>query len=215
MAAPEPPVTRSLLPVIAPVLACMLVLAFFAQQVLMQGPMTRVDEAVTAFLAAHRQPWLTLAMLWIADAHETVKLLAVTTLIAMWRIWRRDLTALRLLAVVPAGMLLNVGLKHLFQRPRPALPEPLVHLVTFSYPSGHAAASTVFYGALFALVSTRVRSPALRLLAAVAGALMVVLVCFSRVYLGAHYLSDVIAGVAVGAACLVLFLAWQARRPAA
>jgi membrane-associated phospholipid phosphatase len=204
--------TRLHLPVFAPVLACLLVLALFAQQVLMQGPMTRVDEAVTLFFAANRHGWLTQTMLWIADAHETVKLLAFTVLIAMWRFWRRDLAALRLLAVVPAGMLLNVGLKNLVQRPRPVLPEPLVHLVTFSYPSGHAVASTVFYGALVALVFTHVRSRALRLLAAVGGAVMVVLVCFSRVYLGAHYLSDVIAGVAVGAACLVLFLAWQARR---
>jgi membrane-associated phospholipid phosphatase len=204
-------VTRSHFPVIAPLLACVLVLAFFAQQVLMQGPMTRIDDAVTLFLAGNRRPWLTDAMLWIADAHETVKLLAFTVLVAMWRFWRGDRQSLRLLAVVPAGMLLNVALKHLFQRPRPALPEPLVHLVTFSYPSGHAAASTVFYGALVALVFARVRSPALRAMAAVAGSLMVLLVCFSRVYLGAHYLSDVIAGVAVGTACLVLFLAWQAR----
>jgi membrane-associated phospholipid phosphatase len=201
-------------PVLAPVLACLLVVALLTQQLLMQGPMTRLDEAVTLFLAANRQPWLTRAMLWIADAHETAKLLAVTVLIAMWRFWRNDRATLRLLPVVPAGMLLNVGLKNLFQRQRPQLFEPLVHLTTYSYPSGHAVASTVFYGAVCAIVFTRVRSPGLRLLAAVACAAMVLLVCFSRVYLGAHYLSDVIAGVAVGTVCLAVFFSWQKPRPA-
>lgn len=201
-------------PLLAPVLACLLLLAVLAQQVLAQGALTRVDQQLTLMLAAHRQPWLTPAMLWIADAHENVPLLAFTALVALWRVWRHDRAALRMLAVVPAGMLLNVGLKHLLQRPRPELPEPLVHLATFSFPSGHAVASTVFYGALCALVFTRVRSPVLRVLAALVGVVMVLLVAFNRVYLGAHYLSDVIAGIAVGLVCLALFWTWQRPRPA-
>jgi membrane-associated phospholipid phosphatase len=88
----------------------------------------------------------------------------------------------------------------------------LVQLTTFSFPSGHAVASTVFYGAICALVFTRVRSPVLRVLAAVLAVVMVLLVTFGRIYLGAHYLSDVIAGVAVGMLCLALFLAWQKPR---
>lgn len=200
-------------PLLAPVLACLLLLAFLTQQVLANGALTHLDQQVTLSLAANRQPWLTPAMLWIADAHETIKLLAFTTLVALWRFWRQDQAALRLLAVVPAAMLLNVGLKNLMQRPRPVLPEPLVHLTTFGFPSGHATASTVFYGALVALVFTRVRSRLLRVLAAVAGVAMVLLVTFSRVYLGAHYLSDVIAGTAVGLLCLALFLVWFKPRP--
>lgn len=206
--------TRLPPPMLAAVVACLLVLALLTQQLLMQGAMTRIDESVTLFLAANRQGWLTRLMLWIADAHETVKLLAVTALIAMWRFWRHDRAALRILAVVPAGMLLNVALKNLLQRPRPSLPEPLVHLATYSFPSGHAVASTVFYGAVCALVFTRVRSPALRWLAAVGGVVMVLLVTFSRVYLGAHYLADVIAGVAVGTVCLAVALACQQPRRA-
>jgi undecaprenyl-diphosphatase len=197
--------------VLAPVLACLAVVMLLALQVMTQGPMTRIDEAVTLFLASHRQPWLIQLMLWISDAHETLKLLAIAALVALWRGWRHDRAALRLLPVVPAGMLLNVGLKHLMQRPRPDLPEPLVHLVTYSFPSGHAVASTVFYGAMAALVFSHVRSPALRALAGVVAVVMVLLVTFSRVYLGAHYLSDVIAGVAVGIVCLILFLRWPPR----
>ena len=108
-------------------------------------------------------------------------------------------------------MLLNVGLKNVFTRPRPVFEEPLVHLSTFSFPSGHAVASTVFYGALCALVLAHARSPAARAAAIVATVVMVLLVCFSRVYLGAHYLSDVVAGVCVGTLCLLPFLRLASR----
>lgn len=197
--------------VLAPALACAAILLFLALQVILQGPLTRVDQEVTLFFALRRQEWLTRFTLFFADAHDTVRVLAATALIAMWRFWRRDLRDVRLLAVVPAGMLLNVALKHLFQRPRPVLEEPLVHISTFSFPSGHAVASTVFYGALCALVFAHTRSPALRALAVLAAMVMVLLVSFSRVYLGAHYLSDVIAGAAVGLACLLLFLRYVRR----
>lgn len=191
---------------IAPVTFCLLVLAFLALQVMLQGPLARLDQELTQYFAAQRQPLLTQLTLAIADAHETIKVLGVTALLVLWRAWRRDLHAVRLLAVVPAGMLLNVGLKNTFQRPRPTWEDPLVQLTTYSFPSGHAVASTVFYGAVCALVFTHARSPVLRVLAALAGVAMVLMVTFSRVYLGAHYLTDVVAGVAVGTLCVLLFL---------
>lgn len=197
--------------VVAPILLCLLVIAFLAAQVMLQGPITRIDYALTLYLAGQRQPWLTRFTLFIAEAHETIRLLAATALVAIWLGWKRELASARLLLVVPAGMLLNVALKNLFQRPRPTLEEPLVQLSTYSFPSGHAVASSVFYGAMCALVFARARSRVVRALAVIAGMVMVLLVCFSRVYLGAHYLSDVIAGMAVGAACVLLFLSWRAR----
>lgn len=186
-------------------IACLLVFALLAWQVLTAGPVVRLDLQVTEFLAARRQDWLTAFMLGVANGHDSVVVLGATVLVALWRFRGRQLQDLAMLAVVPAGMLLNVGLKHLFERPRPALEEPLVHLSTFSFPSGHAVASTVFYGALCVLVFLHARTAATRALAALAAAAMVLLVTFSRVYLGAHYLSDVVAGVCVGVLCVLAF----------
>lgn len=194
-------------------LACLLVIALLAWQVLTAGPVVRLDLALTEFLAARRQAWLTAFMLAVANGHDTVVVLGATVLVALWRVARRQLQDLAMLAVVPAGMLLNVGLKHLFQRPRPVLEEPLVHLGTFSFPSGHAVASTVFYGALCMLVFLHARSAGTRALAALAAAAMVLLVAFSRIYLGAHYLSDVVAGVCVGMLCVLSVLRLARRRP--
>jgi undecaprenyl-diphosphatase len=190
---------------LALVLACVLLVAGLALQVWTEGPVTRLDQAVTLWLALHRSPVLTRAMLFVSAAHQTGKLLAVTALLGGWLAIRRDWAALPRLLVVPTGMLLNAGLKNVFQRPRPHLEHPLVQLATLSFPSGHAAASTVFYGALCALVFAHTRSAAARRFTLAAAGVKVPLVMFSRVYLGAHYVSDVVAGAAVGAICLALF----------
>jgi membrane-associated phospholipid phosphatase len=191
---------------IALVLFCLAVLALLAVQVAWHGPMLAVDEEVSNWFAAHRHRGLTQAMLLVSDLHQTVKLLAATALVALAFGLGGELAAARTVLVVPAGMLLNVGLKHAFGRARPVHEEPLVQIATYSFPSGHAVASTVFYGMLCVLVFAYVRPRWLRAAAVAVAVSMVLLVGFSRVYLGAHFPSDVIAGVAVGTLCLLLFL---------
>jgi undecaprenyl-diphosphatase len=82
--------------------------------------------------------------------------------------------------------------------------DPLFTLPTYSFPSGHAMASTAFYGllAIYASVNATQRHAARA--AIVAALSMIAMVCFSRVYLGLHYVSDVAGGVAEGTAWLAL-----------
>jgi membrane-associated phospholipid phosphatase len=197
-------------------LFCAGVFALLALQVVVHGPMLELDQDVSHWFAAHRHAGLTQAMLVVSKLHETGKLLALSAVLALGLAVRGGLSAARALMVVPLGMLLNLALKDAFQRARPVLDDPLVRLATYSFPSGHAVASTVFYGALCALVFTHTRSRAARAAACAVALVMVPLVCFSRVYLGAHYPSDVIAGVAAGTLCLTLLLRPWARpaRPA-
>jgi membrane-associated phospholipid phosphatase len=199
---------------LALVLACVVLVVLLALQVWTEGPVTHLDLVVTHWLASHRNPGLTGFLLAVTQAHQTKWLLLATACVAAWHVRQRHWTQLARLAVVPAGMLLNAGLKTVFQRPRPELPDPLAALMTLSFPSGHAVASTVFYGALCALAFGRWRGRGPRMLAVAGATAMVLLVTFSRVYLGAHYVSDVVAGVAVGTICLALFLApWRPRSP--
>ena len=116
-------------------------------------------------------------------------------------------------AVVLGGNFLNFCLKHLIQRGRPAFDDPLFSLPTYSFPSGHAMASTVLYGLLAIYVSVRARQRYAAPVAIGAAVLMVALVSFSRVYLGLHYLSDVMGGLSEGIAWLALsVIAWHHRR---
>jgi undecaprenyl-diphosphatase len=100
------------------------------------------------------------------------------------------------------GMLLNALLKQVFMRPRPRFENPLLIISSYSFPSGHTMMATVFYGALCALFVTKVRDWRARGLAAGLSACLILLVGFSRIYLGVHYLSDVMAAIAEGLAWL-------------
>ncbi len=123
-------------------------------------------------------------------------------------------TALLVLVAVIGGTLLSSGLKLGFERPRPDLVPHATRVYTASFPSGHAMMSAVTYltlGALLARVETRRRARAFIVGLAVA---MTLLVGLSRVYLGVHWPSDVLAGWSVGAAwaSLCWFVALQLQR---
>ncbi|WP_395406963.1 phosphatase PAP2 family protein [Pseudoduganella sp. UC29_106] len=92
--------------------------------------------------------------------------------------------------------------------------EPLLTLATYSFPSGHTVAATLFYGLLACYLVMRGR----RWLPVAGATLMVLLVACSRMYLGVHYLSDVLAAVAEGVAwlaiCVTGMSTWRRRREA-
>ena len=117
------------------------------------------------------------------------------------RIW-----VLTLMLAVFGGMLLNFVLKQLFVRQRPHFDDPLLTLTTYSFPSGHTLTATVFYGTLCALVIALGIPRSWRVLTIIVACVMILLVGFSRIYLGAHFLSDVLAAIAEGLAWLAICL---------
>jgi undecaprenyl-diphosphatase len=126
--------------------------------------------------------------------------------------WRRHAWWALVLIAVPTGMLANNGIKHLVGRSRPVLDDPLVRVTTLSFPSGHALAATLFYGALCLVVLAHVRRRGWRMAAVAVTLAMIALVAASRLYLTVHYFSDVLAGIAFGVAWLALTLELLARR---
>ena len=102
--------------------------------------------------------------------------------------------------------LLDWLLKDLFRRPRPHFAHPLVVETSYSFPSGHAMESFVVYGMLAYFAVLTLRSWRARTAVVIGVALLVILIGFSRMYLGVHYFSDVIGGYAAGvvwlAACI-------------
>ena len=185
---------------------CLLVLGLLAAQVVTHGPVLALDDGVSRYWMLHHRAALTTFMRWMSILHEQVVVLVAATIVAMFLGMRRDWRSARAMLVVPTGMLLNVVVKNVFHRARPHWDEPMVTLTTYSFPSGHAVASTVFWGMACALVFAHTRSRGWRVLAVLVSAAMIALVSFSRVYLGAHYPSDVIAGIALGLSCVLVFL---------
>jgi undecaprenyl-diphosphatase len=103
-------------------------------------------------------------------------------------------------------MLLDALLKVAFHRARPTLAILAAVLHTYSFPSGHVMAATLLYGVTAAYLSTRLPTWRWGVLAVLVACCWVAVVAFSRVYLGVHYLSDVLAAAAAGITWLALCL---------
>lgn len=130
---------------------------------------------------------------------------ALACLGLLWELGhRRFMMACAWIAIVAGGALLNQGLKTVLDRPRPeeALRDPWVKETNQSFPSGHAMGSMICFGMIgyvYCLSKHRRRS---KIAACVALAILIFLVGFSRIFLRAHWASDVMAGFTVGLAWL-------------
>lgn len=162
-------------------------------------------EIATWFHVNAMTPWTRL-MLMVSQMNGIGGILLMTVVFAAFLAWKREWYWIAFIALaVPCGMLLNTLTKLAFSRARPSFDDPLVTLSTYSFPSGHTMASTLFYGTLAAFLMPRVWKP-MRAWVVAAAIAMVALVGFSRIYLGAHYFTDVMAAAAQGVAWLSLCL---------
>lgn len=172
-----------------------------ASEVVEQDDITVVDQFLANWFHQYKGSVWTPFMLFITHSHDTLGVLMMSLVLVIYLLVRRARYWVgAVLLAVPGGMLLNVLLKYTFQRARPTFDEPLLTLTTYSFPSGHTVGATVFYGVLAAYLVCVCQRWRTRALVALLASCMVALVALSRVYLGVHYLSDVMAAVAVGAA---------------
>jgi undecaprenyl-diphosphatase len=126
-----------------------------------------------------------------------------TLVLFVRRDWYR-LLALEL--ALPGGGLLNLLLKDEFHRPRPRFEPPLIMAKDYSFPSGHTMLAVLFYGLLCVFVMSELRDCRWRLLAALIAILLATVIGATRIYLGVHYLSDVLGAMAAGVAWLIICL---------
>lgn len=147
-------------------------------------------------------PGLGLAVTWFGNNATLIGFVVVVAAVLV--IAKRYWAAFRVVFASGVGGLVITGLKVLFARQRPEA--QVIEATGYSFPSGHAFASTVFYGMMVYLVWRLTKNTGARVLAAVVGPLVVILVGLSRVYLNVHFLTDVLAGWLAGGAWLVASL---------
>ena len=178
-----------------------------AEDVATSDRLTVLDVEVARWLRAHATPEVTRWLLLVTELHSTIAVSCYAAIVAVALAWRHEWRRLATVFVcVAGGLTLNVLMKLAFHRARPVLDDPLLTLASYSFPSGHVAGSTLMYGLIVAWAFTRTRRPLVRIGVTVAGAAAVALVAFTRMYLGVHYLSDVVAAFAEGVAWLALCL---------
>jgi membrane-associated phospholipid phosphatase len=174
---------------------------------------TRTDERLAVWLHGRATEPLTDVFRAVTRLGNFITLFAVT-LVAVVIFWRRreriDAAFVALAAL--GAQVLSTGMKLGFRRDRPFFPDPLATESTFSFPSGHALVSLAVYGSIALVLARRLSSHTERALLLGATALLVIAIGFSRLYLGVHFLSDVLAGYAAGAAWLAfLYVVLEVR----
>ena len=157
------------------------------------GHTERFDATVRGWVHQFASPGLTRAMVVIsALGSEVLVAVFVVSVIAFLRMkWRR--AAVWMMLTMAGGLILEVALKHGFRRTRPAAFFGVAPH-GFSFPSGHSLMSFCIYGVLAGLLTARIQSPAWRVLIWSGAAVLVAAIGLSRIYLGVHYPSDVLAG---------------------
>ncbi len=166
-------------------------------------PLFRIDTQVADWFHSHATNAAT-HVAWVVTFFGSVGFLTGASLVvALFLLWRRNWYRLLALALVMGGgSLLNIAIKTLFHRQRPVFENPLATLTSYSFPSGHTMGSTLFYGLLALFIAVYSKRWSRRVLAVLVAFLIVLLIALSRVYLGLHYLSDLMGAMAAGLAWL-------------
>ena len=177
-------------------IAALIFFGWLADEVL-EGETRHFDEVTRAAVHQLASPLLTAIMRGFSFVGSTIAL-TIGTIIVVVRFAMRKLgREAKLFAVTMIGAaLLNMTLKLTFKRARP---EPFFNLTlpeTYSFPSGHSLMSACFFGALAAILTARIKSKRVRIAIWIVSALMFLIIGFSRIYLGVHHTTDVIAGFA-------------------
>jgi membrane-associated phospholipid phosphatase len=205
--------TWTLLGLLAVLFGSVFAFAQVTEDYLTRDPLVDWDVRFASWLHAHSSDWLVAVFKVVTLAGNSVVLIVVVGALAVVFIRRGRMNdAAVLIAALGGAGVINALLKLVFQRPRPEL--AFVHLETYSFPSGHAAVATATFTTLAFLIGRRSGRRRAVTVAAAATAL-IVLVGFSRLYLGVHYLSDVLAGWSFGLAwaslCLIAYTLYGGR----
>ena len=173
----------------------LLFFAWLSEEVLEQGT-DRFDGTIRLAIHQHASAWLSFLMLRITHLGDWPVIMAGTILAMLVCACHSERGFLLLVLVTMAGAgILDGSLKLAFHRMRP---DPFIgnKPSTFSFPSGHSLVSFCFYGLIAGLLSLHAEKRWQRILIWTSASLLVALIGFSRVYLGVHWPSDVIAGYA-------------------
>ena len=181
-----------------------------------EGESRAFDRAVLLWIGDNVPAWLDgpmRAVTTLGYYRVVLPLLAAASLAFLYRGWR--LSAMLLVVSTAGGVVLTTVLKAVFRRARPEILDSGYTAGFYSFPSGHATVAVGFYGALALVLAYHLHGPP-RWVAVALGTVLVLLIGFSRLYLGAHYPTDVLAGFLAAPLWLVsvgvVYVLWISAR---
>lgn len=178
-----------------------------AEDVLNRDSLTRYDAGMGQWLLNHATTASSWFFFGVTQLGGIAVVAGATGLLGLWFAWRKQWRWLLLFALaIGGGTLLEVTLKNYFLRQRPEFSNAFYHETGYSFPSGHSMMSVLFYGIVAYWLVRTIPHWRQQVAFALGAATLALLIGFSRLYLGVHYLTDVLGGWAAGltwlAACL-------------
>ena len=175
----------------------------FAQiaELVSEGYTQPFDERVLRWMEQNQFVWLERLMIEVTMLGTWIVVLTVVGVSGLF-LWlsRHKFSAILLVIATAGGIVLNSILKLGFDRPRPQIFEWGTHVASSSFPSGHAMSSVVVYGTVAYLAARLHKTQRARWITLTVFAVVIIAIGFSRMYLGVHYPSDVVAGALIGLA---------------
>lgn len=162
-----------------------------------------IDNEVYEFIYSSESFITTSIMLGATKVGEVWAMLCISLLLVAYLMLKRHkIEALFFALTMALSGILNPALKNIFDRERPTLLR-LIDITGFSFPSGHAMGSTAYFGSGIYLLNRLNQGNSKGILIGLCAA-MILLISISRVYLGVHYPTDIIAGIIGGVFCIIL-----------
>jgi undecaprenyl-diphosphatase len=169
------------------------------------NPLAGIDHGVALWFHAHLTPTFVSVLRGITEFGSSEWIAIVLSIAVLFFVFKRWWpTLLMTVVAVPGGMLLNEWIKILVHRHRPFVDGWFVDWSGYSFASGHTIGATLLYGQLALFLIPLIKSRRGRVLVFSTATFVIVLVGFSRIALGAHYLTDVLAGMFLGTSWLTL-----------
>ena len=162
-----------------------------------------IDDAVESFAIGIRNEKLTSIMIYITNISRAYFLISISIILLF--LLKNKKHALLIIINLTCVFLTSQIFKRIIRRARPD-GENLIGAFGYSFPSGHAMVSLAYFTFILYLINKKVKSKTRRIILTVINYLLILSIGFSRIYLGVHYTSDVIAGFILSVAYMMIFL---------
>ncbi|MDC3417430.1 phosphatase PAP2 family protein [Aquibacillus salsiterrae] len=219
----EKQIKKSIIPLVL-VLAGLGVISFSTYifikigQELLSKEINAFDSTIINFLKTIETDTLDLILLFVTELGSVwfLTTMSVVVIVLLWIRGKDGLGIAMFILAVAGGAIITKILKEHYNRGRPSI-NPEIDAVGFSFPSGHSMGSLIFYGFMIYFIIRSRRSIVIKSFLSAFFGFLIIAIGFSRIYLGAHYPSDVLAGYLAGAVWVILcilgleWLEWQTR----
>ena len=185
------------------VLSIVVIIFVLIAEAVLQKEILVFDSAIYGFLVQHRTNFLNILFQIITQFGNAIYLIAITILCVIF------IKSKKYKITIPLNLVfitwLNLILKNIFLRPRPNELR-IIEETGFSFPSGHSMVSMAFYGYFIYLICKNMKNKYLKYTLCTLLSILILLIGLSRIYLGVHYASDVVAGLCFSMAYLIFMI---------